>query len=150
VPVPEPIQLAVGALSKESGYEFRVSDAPVEGTKLFLVYATEHPLSDLYNVREGILGFRVPDNYPDACPEDSFFIQPADIKLTSPDAVRNSVDIHRAGPTPEFLKGTELGATPALVFSWHIWNTRPWNRSTHTLIDHYAHCVRRFDAPEHD
>lgn len=151
MPAPDPIQRAVAELSKASGHSFEVSDSPVDGTKLHVVYAKDHPFRDLYTVERGAFGFRVPENYPDACPDDSFFIQPSDVKLKTSDTVRNSVDIHRAGVNGlEFLKGTELGAIPALVFSWHLWNTVAWNRSKHTLTDHYTHCLRRFDQPEHD
>jgi hypothetical protein len=150
VPAPDSIRKAVEELSKASGHLFQVTDAPVDGTALYVVYARDHSFPEQYSVRRGTLGFRVPQNIPDACPEDAFFIQPHQIKLKTPDPVRHSTDIHRAGATADFLKGTEIGTEPALVFSWHLWNKGIWNRNKHTLIDHYTHCLRRFDEPEHD
>jgi len=150
VPAPDLIGEAVDNLSKASRHAFHVTDGPVAGTSLYVVYATDHPFRELYTLTQGTLGFRVPDNFPDACPEDSFFVQPHDVKLNAPDPVRKSIDLHRAGESPDFLKGTVLGERSALVFSWHLWNRRAWNTNTHTLLDHYTHCVRRFDEPEHD
>jgi hypothetical protein len=145
------IRREVADLSKASGHSFSISEDPVDGTKMYVVYTSDHPFRELYAVGHGVFGFRVPDNYPDACPEDSFFIQPADIKLKIPDATRNTVDIHRAGPAGlEYLRGISLGATEALVFSWHLWNRVAWDRNRHTLTDHYTHCIRRFEQPEHD
>lgn len=150
VPAPELIREAVENLSSVSGYSFRVTEKPVVGTTLYVVYASDHHFRPLYTVTSGVLGFRVPENYPDACPEDSFFIQPTDIKLNAADPVRNSIDINRAGVAPDFLSGSGLSPSSALVFSWHLWNRRPWNRNLHSLVDHYTHCVRRFESPEHD
>jgi len=150
VPAPDHIVQAVHGFSEKVGYKFEVSDCPVEGTELYVVYAEAHPLPERYTVALGVLGFRVPRNIPDACPEDCFFIQPHDVKLKEADPVRNSKDINRASSNQDFLRGTKLGGTPALVFSWHLWDRRPWDRNRHTLIDHYDHCIRRFDQPEHD
>jgi hypothetical protein len=151
VPVTEALKKAVHQLSLVSGYEFLISDAPVVGTEMHVVYTLDHPFRQEYSVAHGIFGFRVPAGFPNACPEDSFFIQPATVKLKVADAIRNSVDVHRAGPVGnEYLNGTPIGGNPALVFSWHIWNKGIWDRNKHTLVDHYTHCVRRFDQPEHD
>lgn len=151
VATPDLIRRAVTDLSKASGHPFRVSSDPVDGTKMYVVYASEHPFRELYTAGHGVFGFRVPDNYPDACPEDSFFIQPHDVKLKTPDTTRNSIDANRTGAAGlEYLKGTELRDKQALVFSWHLWNRVTWDRNKHTLIDHYTHCIRRFEQPEHD
>jgi hypothetical protein len=150
VAAPDDLVEAVAELSNKSGHEFRISESPVEGTDMFVVYAVDHPLSAQYTVASGIFGFRVPRQFPNAGPEDSFFIQPHDVKLKQADPARNSTDVHRASSVPDFLKGTELGGSPGLAFSWHLWNTVPWNRNKHTLVDHYGHCVRRFEKPEHD
>ena len=150
MPAPDNILTAVHELSEKSGYKFRVTDMPVEGTSLFVVYAENHVLPDAYTASVGVLGFRVPDNFPDACPEDCFFIQPHNVKLKQPDSIRRSTDVNRASSTLDFLKGTSLPDKTALVFSWHIWDRRPWNRNKYNLIDHYNHCVRRFDLQEHD
>lgn len=149
VPAPDTIRAAVAALARASGYAFEITDAPVEGTALWVAYARDHPFGSRYTAATGILGFRIPQNFPDACPEDSFFIQPADIKLSEPDPIRRSVDVHRAGANSDFLRGTGLAGN-VLVFSWHLWNRVAWDRRKHTLMDHYTHCLRRFDAPEHD
>jgi hypothetical protein len=143
------IVAAVADLTEKSGQQFRVTDAVVDNTDLYVVYASGHPFPARYTVESGILGFRVPRNFPDACPEDSFFVQPDTIRLKERDPVRNSYELNRTGSNRDFLKGTILGANPALVFSWHIWNNVPWNRRTHTLVDHYAHCLRRFEQEEH-
>lgn len=148
--VPDPLLAGISELSEESGHRFEITDNPVEGTDLYVVYVESHPFPASYTVASGVLGFRVPRNFPDACPEDAFFIQPHTVKLREPDTVRQSIDIHRASSNGDFLKGTKLGGEPALVFSWHIWNKVIWNRNRHTLVDHYTHCLRRFDSPEHD
>jgi hypothetical protein len=151
VPAPERILSAVADLSKSSGEAFEVSNEPVTGTRLYVVFARNHRLGEAYTRAKGVLGFRVPDTYPDAQPEDSFFILPADIKLKVPDPVRNSSDLHRAGASgPEYLGGTVLAGESALVFSWHLWDRSPWSRSKHSLIDHYHHSLRRFEQLEHD
>ena len=139
---------AVEALSEKSGYRFQISDEPVPGTSLFVVHTDDHAFRPEYTVLRGILGFRAPSNFPDAAPEDSFFIAPAEVKLVRPDAVRNNIDLNRAGRTENFVSGSALGNIPVLVFSWHLWDRVAWNRRTHTLVDHYAHCVRRFEHPE--
>jgi hypothetical protein len=115
-----------------------------------VAYAPDHPFPERYTLGRGTLGFRVPGNLPDAAPEDSFFIAPATVKLRAADPVRNSCDLHRAGADPNYLQGVIPVEGPVLVFSWHIWNKGIWNRRKHTLIDHYAHCLRRFEQPEHD
>lgn len=151
MPAPDRVLSAVADLSKSSGEAFEVSDVPVTGTRLYVVFARNHRFTDRYTREKGVLGFRVPDNYPDAQPEDSFFILPADIKLKVADPVRNSCDLHRAGASgPEYLGGTGLAGESALVFSWHLWDRSPWNRNKHSLIDHYHHSLRRFEQPEHD
>jgi hypothetical protein len=151
VPAPEHLKAAVDALSSATGIEFAITDHVVTGTQLHAVYARQHSLPERYNQTTGVLGFRIPMNYPDASPEDCFFLQTSDpLKLASPDPTRNSTDVYRASLTPDFLKGTVLADHPALVFSWHLWDRSPWNRRQNTLIDHYTHCLRRFDGPEHD
>jgi hypothetical protein len=129
--------------------EFEVTRGPVNSTQLFVVYAAGHALPERYTASTGTLGFRVPATFPDAGPEDSFFLQPADLKLKLVDPSRNSCDVHRAGVNGDLLVGTELTGS-VLVFSWHLWNKVPWDRRRHTLVDHYRHCLRRFDEPEHD
>jgi hypothetical protein len=151
VAAPDRILRAVAELTRVAGEEFLVTDEPVEGTKLYAVYASAHPLSGRFTVQRGMLGFRVPETYPDAHPEDSFFIRPHDIKLREADPVRGSRDVHRAGVSgPDYLRGTSLGIDPVLAFSWHLWDRVAWNRNKHTLTDHYTHCLRRFEQPEHD
>jgi hypothetical protein len=151
VTAPDHIRSAVARLSLAAGLEFQVTDEMVSGTEMYVVYAEDHPLPDRYNQAVGTLGFRVPRNLPDGQPEDSFFvITQMPLKLATADPTRNSTDVHRASVTTEFFKGTSLDGRPALVFSWHLWDRFPWNRGKHTLVDHYTHCVRRFDQPEHD
>lgn len=146
----EEIVAAVTELSIRSGHQFTVSSKPVTGTDLYVVYATNHPLPASYTVQTGVLGFRVPSMFPDAHPEDAFFIQPHDVKLKAVDQVRKNSDIHRASVSPDLLKGTELAGQSVLVFSWHLWDRAAWDRTKHTLVDHYQHCIRRFEQPEHD
>ena len=146
----EEILTAVQDVSRKAGIPFTITEKMVEGTQLYVVYTPLHPFPDHYTVSCGTLGFRVPFNFPDASPEDCFFVLPADVKLKVPDPVRNHIDIHRAAADPNVLKGTELSGPPALVFSWHLWNSRPWDRNKHTLFDHYTHCLRRFEQQEHD
>lgn len=150
VPAPAEIVAAVAELSIKSGHQFAITSVPVQGTDLYVVYATRHPLPDVYSMDAGTFGFRVPNTFPNAGPEDCFFLLPDSIKLKKPDKVRNSFDLNRATSTPNFFSGPELGGAPALVFSWHLWNTVPWDRRKNTLVDHYGHCLRRFDGPEHD
>jgi hypothetical protein len=140
----------VEKLSESSGHLFRTTPNPVEGTSLYVVYTENHPYPDKYSVSQGTFGFRVPHNFPDACPEDAFFIRPHDIALKVADPVRGNTKLNRAEASTGIVKGTELGTDPVLVFSWHLWNKGIWNRNKHTLIDHYTHCLRRFDEPEHD
>lgn len=139
---------AVERLSEASGYKFLVT-APLPNTNLYVVYTENHPFPERYTVRQGGLGFRVPGNLPDAQPEDNFFITPPTIKLAVANPERNSIDINRASPTDGIIPSSILGGGQVLVFSWHIWDRVPWRPRTNTLIDHYTHCLRRFEAPEH-
>jgi hypothetical protein len=150
VVAPDDLRSAVAALSQQTGLVFVVSDRPVPGTNLYVVYAANHPFSSQYNQEKGTLGFRVPGNFPDAGPEDSFFIMPESVKLKEADPVRQSTDINRASPDPNHLQTTIPVEGVALVFSWHLWNKKEWNRRKHALIDHYTHSLRRFEQPEHD
>ena len=148
MPGSEELLRAVADLSERSGHVFAISPQVVPGTNLYVVHTNDHELRSLYTVERGILGFRVPSNFPDAGPEDSFFIAPADTKLRIADTVRNSIDLNRAGRAEGYVAGSELGNLPVLVFSWHLWNAVPWNRRTNTLMDHYTHCIRRFEMTE--
>lgn len=139
---------AVVSLAEKSGHAFQISPQPVPGTSLFVVHSPNHPFRPEYTVTQGVFGFRVPFNFPDAAPEDSFFIIPADVKLVRPDPTRNSIDLNRASRAENFVTGSVLGNVPVLLFSWHLWDRVPWNRRTHTLVDHYGHCFRRFGQPE--
>lgn len=141
---------AVTELSARSGHEFYISPEPVPGTSLFVVHTNSHEYRPEYTISSGALGFRVPFNFPDAAPEDCFFITAIDTRLRTPDPLRKSMDLNRAGRSDGFVNGSTLGNVPVLVFSWHLWNTVRWERRKHTLLDHYTHCVRRFDMPEHD
>ncbi|HKF48021.1 MAG TPA: hypothetical protein VKB38_11740 [Terracidiphilus sp.] len=141
---------AVSDLSARSGHQFEISPETVSGTNLFVVHTLAHEYRQEYTVPSGGLGFRVPFNFADAAPEDCFFITAAGTKLKVPDTVRNSSDLHRVGVTEGFVAGSALGNVPVLVFSWHLWNRLPWDRKKHTLFDHYTHCIRRFERPEHD
>lgn len=147
--VPSVLAEAVASLSVASGYPFTVSEDVVSGTQLYVVYTESHAFPDRYTIRKGALGFRVPSNYRDASPEDTFFVAPPTIKLVVPDPVRSSVDLNRASPTDGFLPPSVLGGGRVLVFSWHLWDRSPWRPRTHTLLDHYTHCLRRFEQPEH-
>jgi hypothetical protein len=149
VSAPDELRSAVDSLSKQLGLEFILSEAPVPGTNLYVVYTLNHPLPEKYTATAATLGFRVPGNFPDAGPEDSFFLQPDTIRLIQNDPVSHVNTLNRASPNGDVVKGTALAGS-VLVFSWHCWEKHPWGRSKHTLIDHYAHCIRRFDAPEHD
>lgn len=148
MPPSEELLKAVEALSEKSGYGFQISGEPVPGTSLFVVHTVDHPFRPEYTIPRGVLGFRAPFNFPDAAPEDSFFIAPVDLKLIRPDVTRNSIDLNRAARTENFVAGSALGNMPVLLFSWHLWDHVAWNRRTHTLVDHYTHCVRRFEQPE--
>ena len=139
---------AVRQLSEKSGHPFQISPEPVPGTSLFVVHTPDHGFRPEYTVTRGVFGFRAPFNFPDAAPEDSFFIIPADTKLVRPDPVRNTVDLNRASRAENFVTGSILGNAAVLLFSWHLWDRVPWNRRTHTLVDHYAHCIRRFEQVE--
>jgi hypothetical protein len=141
---------AVAELSARSGHVFQISPEPVPGTSLFVVHTADHEYRPEYTITSGALGFRVPFNFPDAAPEDCFFLTAIDVKLKVPDPVRRSIELNRAGRADGYVAGSILGNVPVLIFSWHLWNAVPWNRRQHTLIDHYAHCIRRFDMPEHD
>lgn len=150
MPAPEELRAAVAELSAKSGHSFHASDQPVPGTNLYVVYALDHPFPPHYTADKGTFGFRAPGNYPDAGPEDSFFLLPASVKLRTADALRHTTDIHRASADPNHLQTVIPVEGPALVFSWHLWNRVAWNRRKHTLIDHHAHCLRRFEQAEHD
>jgi hypothetical protein len=148
VPASEELVRAVADLSERSGYAFTISPQVVPGTNLYVVHTSDHEFRSLYTVERGVLGFRVPSNFPDAGPEDSFFIAPADTKLRNADVVRNSIDLNRAGRAEGYVVDSALGNLPVLVFSWHLWNAVPWNRRKDTLMDHYTHCIRRFEMAE--
>ena len=141
---------AVAELSAKSGHEFQISPEPVPSTNLFVVHTLNHEYRPEYTIPSGPLGFRVPFNFPDAAPEDSFFITAVDTKLKIPDPVRKSTYLNRAGRAEGYVAGSALGNVPVLVFSWHLWNTIPWERHKHTLFDHYTHSIRRFEMREHD
>ena len=128
-----------------------MTEQVVTGTAMHVVYANDHSIPERYTRRVVTIGFRVPSNFPEAAPEDCFFIQPSDVKLCSPDTERKSCDLNRASVNEsDFLKGTDLVSLSALVFSWHLWNKKAWDRRSHTLVDHYRHCLRRFEFQEHD
>lgn len=146
----ELIVQAINELSARSGHAFHISPEPVPGTSLFVVHTDHHEFRPEYTITSGGLGFRVPFNFPDAGPEDNFFITAVDTKLRLADPVRNSIDLNRAGRTDGYVTGSILGNVPVLVFSWHLWNTMPWNRRNHCLFDHYTHSIRRFEMVEHD
>ena len=148
MPPSEELARAVADLSERSGHAFQISPQVVPGTNLYVVHTHDHEFRTSYTVERGVLGFRVPATFPDAGPEDSFFIGPADTKLRIADSVRKSIDLNRAGRAEGHVAGSALGNAPVLVFSWHLWNTVPWNRKKHTLMDHYTHCIRRFDMAE--
>ena len=88
---------AVKDLSAKSGCTFQISPTPVPGTQLFVVHTPQHEYRPEYTIPSGGLGFRVPFNFPDAAPEDSFFITAVDTKLKVPDSVRKSTDLNRVG-----------------------------------------------------
>lgn len=149
-PPSEHLVNAVRELSERSGHNFQISPISVTNTNLFVVHTYTHTFRPEYTVQAGVLGFRVPFNYPDAAPEDAFFIAPADVKLSIADPIRKSADLNRTGRVEAYVTGSTLGNMPVLVFSWHLWDRVPWNRRKHTLIDHYSHCIRRFEQQEHD
>jgi hypothetical protein len=146
----ELLLLAVEELSEKSGHRFHISPSPVCNTNLYVVHTEDHPFRPEYTFPLGVLGFRVPFNFPDAAPEDSFFVAPAETQLREPDVVRRSTDLNRAGRADQFVTGSLLGNIPVLVFSWHLWDRMQWNRRKNTLMDHYTHCIRRFEQAEHD
>lgn len=150
MPPSDLLRNAVDDLTKRSGYEFHITEKTVAGTELYVVYTKLHPFSEAYDVQSGLLGFRVPAIFPEACPEDAFFIRPATVHLLKPDTLRNSTMLNRASSTPNVTTGTELGDEQVLMFSWHLWNRSPWNRKSNTLFDQYSHSIRRFEQPEHD
>lgn len=141
---------AVNELSARSGHLFQISPEPVPGTSLFVVHTSAHEYRQEYTITSGGFGFRVPFNFPDAAPEDCFFITAVGVKLKVPDPVRKSSDLRRVGLSEGFVAGSVLGNVQVLIFSWHLWNKVPWERRKHTLFDHYTHCIRRFEQPEHD
>ncbi|HWY70331.1 MAG TPA: hypothetical protein VNX88_16805 [Terriglobales bacterium] len=150
MPPSELLLQAVAELSARSGHVFHISPEPVPGTSLFVVHTENHEYRPEYTITSGPLGFRVPFNLPTAAPEDSFFIAAVDAKLRVPDPVRNSADLNRVGRAEGHVSGSRLGNASVLVFSWHLWNTVPWDRRKHTLFDHYTHSIRRFERAEHD
>jgi hypothetical protein len=150
VPPSDDLLKAVADLGERSGYAFQISPEVVPGTNLFVVHTVDHPFRPEYTVTSGVLGFRVPANFPDAAPEDSFFIMPITVKLVKSDAARNSIDLNRASRADNLVLRSALDAAPVLLLSWHLWDRAPWNRRIHTLVDHYNHCTRRFEQPEHD
>ena len=150
VPPFEDLLKAVADLGERSGYVFQISPEVVPDTNLFVVHTLDHPFRPEYTVTNGVLGFRVPSNFPDAAPEDSFFIMPFTVKLVNPEPTRNSIDLNRASRGDNLVLKSDLGTAPVLLFSWHLWDRVPWNRRIHTLADHYNHCIRRFEQPEHD
>jgi hypothetical protein len=150
VPPSDDLLKAVADLGERSGYVFQISPEVVPGTNLFVIHTVDHPFRPEYTDTSGTLGFRVPANFPDAAPEDSFFIMPITVKLVKPDAARNSIDLNRASRADNLVLRSALDAAPVLLFSWHLWDRAPWNRRIHTLVDHYNHCIRRFEQPEHD
>jgi hypothetical protein len=146
----EELLAAVKQLSEKSGHPFEISPDPVPGTTLFVVHTLDHPFRPEYTVAKGVFGFRAPFNFPDAAPEDSFFIAPVEVRLARLNPVRNSIDVNRASRAENVVTGSSLGNLPVLMFSWHLWDRVPWNRRTHTLVDHYTHCIRRFEQVEND
>jgi hypothetical protein len=149
VPAPNHLIRAVTELGNKSGQAFLITENPVIGTELYVVYVRDFKLPPKYSPDIATFGFRVPTQFPNACPEDSFFLIPCDVSLSLPNPERGSTDINRARKTEKVTSGTELGDGAVLLFSWHLWDRVPWDRSKHQLIDHYEHCLRRFDQPEH-
>lgn len=147
MPPSEILRKAVEELSARACLPFKISEDPVTGTQLYVVYTDEAEFPDKYTEKKGTLGFRVPYNFPDAPPEDSFFILPATIRLKENDKIR---DIHRTGVAPNFLKDAYPGNPTALIFSWHLFDRTTYDRRKFTLYDYYRHCERRFEQPEHD
>lgn len=84
----------------------------------------------------------------DGRPEDQFFLLPATLELREVEPARGSKAINREASTANVLQGILLDNPNCLVFSWHLWNTVPWDWRKHTLMDHYGHCLRRFEQPE--
>lgn len=151
VTVPDRLLRAVSELSGATGVNFAVTEHPVTGTQLHVVYANDHSLPERYSLDRGTFAFRVPATYPDAGPEDAFILATAiPLKLKEADPVRNSIDVNRTSAGTGLLAGTPIREQHTLVFSWHLWNRVAWDRNRHTLIDHYTHCIRRFEQPEHD
>ena len=133
---------AVAELSARSGHTFQISPEPVPGTSLFVVHADNHEYRPEYTITSGDLGFRVPFNFPDAAPEDCFFITAVNAKLKIADPVRKPIDLNRAGRSDGYVTGSVLGNVPVLVFSWHLWNTVPWDRRKHKLFDTAGESVK--------
>lgn len=150
MPVSEALRQAVEDLRARTGLDFQISDACVTGTSMHVVYVHNHDLPEQYTNSTGTLGFRVPANFPDTQPEDSFFLIPSNLQLREVEPKRNSAAINRAGVANDLVKDILPDNPSCLVFSWHLWDRVPWDRRKHTLVDHYTHCARRFEQPEHD
>ena len=148
MPPPSSLLDGLSELRAATGRDWQISQEPVPGTGLYVVHAA-HEFPKHYTVEVGQLGFRVPSNFPDAGPEDCFFISPAKVKLREANKNRGTSDIHRAGENPGYA-GPIPGLESVLVFSWHLWNKTAWNRRKNRLSDHYFHCLRRFEQAEND
>lgn len=150
MPPTDLLRAAVADLSARSGLPFTISEQPVTGTQLFVVYTDKFEFPQRYTVDLGTLGFRAPYNFPDAPPEDVFFVLPASIRLKEKDEKRSQDTLHRANEDVNFLRGAIDPAPAALVFSWHLFDRTRYDRRRFTLYDYYRHCERRFEQPEHD
>lgn len=149
MPASDALKAAVTDLRSVTGLDWRLSEEPVPGTSLHVVYVEGHEMPARYDNSTATLGFRVPATFPDAGPEDAFFLAPATLRLREDEPARGSKDINRAGAAAGHCNGVLAGNPTCLVFSWHLWDRVPWDRRKNTLIDHYTHCLRRFDQPEH-
>lgn len=136
-------------LRTATGLDWRLSEEPVTGTSLHVVYVTGHDMPERYDNATATMGFRVPANFPDANPEDAFFLAPATMQLKELELTRGTKAINRAGAAPGHCNGILPDNPTCLVFSWHLWDRVPWDRRKNTLLDHYSHCLRRFEQPEH-
>jgi hypothetical protein len=148
VPPTEALRRAVDELREQTSLDWQLSDGVVAGTSLHVVYVKDHDMPGHYGAPTATLGFRVPTNCPDGQPEDAFFLLPANLELRETEPTRSSKAINRAASTPNVLQGVFPDNPNCLVFSWHLWNTVPWDRRKNTLLDHYGHCLRRFEQPE--
>src|SRR5258706_13091045 len=93
----EELASAVADLSERSGHAFRISPQVGPGTNLYVVHTNDHEFRAAYTVERGVLGFRVPGNFPDGGPGDNFFVAPADTNMRDPDTVRNGTNQIRQG-----------------------------------------------------